>query len=88
MLAKFQSFQFMGRLYRNSAEMHAAIAEEWMSAGGSNSRADVREAFDRWSDEELADEVDEAWKLSYAPEFDRRALIAAFGDVRRKSEST
>jgi hypothetical protein len=79
---KFQSFQFMGRLYRNSSEMHSAIAAEWMTAGGSNSQADIREEFDRWSDAELADEVDDAWKLRYDSEFDRRALIAAFKDIR------
>ena len=90
------SYKFGGRLFRNSAEMHHAIAEQWLSAGGANTTDDMYEALDR-RDSELADEAISAWDLSeYADddpgprgdlprrysEFSRVALIKAFAHIR------
>lgn len=37
-------FEFQGMLYRTEAEMDAAVAREWLTAGGSNSPAVVAAA--------------------------------------------
>lgn len=34
-------FEFQGTLHRNLREMHDAIAEEWLGAGGSNTPEDI-----------------------------------------------
>lgn len=77
------SFQFAGRLYRNSREMHAAIAAEWLSAGGANSRATMIEFLAEASDEQLAAEAEASWELADDENYDRGELAAAFARLRR-----
>ena len=57
------SWTFQGIAYQTKRDYFAAIAQEWLSAGGANSRRYIREAFFDATDEELADEVIEGWSL-------------------------
>ena len=57
------SWTFQGVAYRTARDYYAAIAHDWLSAGGLNSRQFVRETFAETSDDELADEVIEGWSL-------------------------
>ena len=91
-------YVFGSVLYDTSRKYHAAIAQEWLSANGLNSRKFVRESFNSCTDAELADEAVEAWDL-LAPkdeerdwetgelveipsDVSREALIQAFADYR------
>ena len=56
--------EFQSILYRTSREMCDAIAKEWLSGGGANSRDDMVDALEKMTDEELADECIEGWGLS------------------------
>ncbi len=71
------NFEFAGSLFRNAAEMHAAIAREYLSAGGLNNVADQAEVLTRTA-AELADSAICDWELSVTAGFDRAALVAAF----------
>jgi hypothetical protein len=57
------SWTFQGIAYQTKRDYYAAIAQEWLSAGGANSRRYIRETFFHATDEELADEVIEGWSL-------------------------
>ena len=56
-------FEIGGVLYRNWRDAIDAIAEEWITAGGANSDADVAEAFATMTDEQLAAECIDGWRL-------------------------
>lgn len=73
--------QFAGMLYRNTREMHVAIAEEWLSAGGRNTREDILHDLAVMSDADLADEAVANWDKP-DEHFDRDELIAAFCSIR------
>lgn len=57
------TYEFQSSLFRNSSEVAAAIASEWMSAGGLNGRSDIRGFFADATDEALAGEAIGAWGL-------------------------
>ena len=57
------SYEFGSILYRTPREMCDGIAEQWLSAGGTNKLPDMQEALDRLTDEQLADECIEGWGL-------------------------
>jgi hypothetical protein len=76
------SYKFGDVLYDTSRDYYAAIAQEWLSAGGQNSRQFVRETFAEETDEDLADEVLELWEFDGEPGFDPSSLVEAFADHR------
>jgi hypothetical protein len=82
------TYEFQSTLFRNAREMHAAIAGEWLSAGGLNSEAVQRQFLADVTDEQMADEANEGWALSgewaEKREFSRDALIEAFADLRKE----
>ena len=83
------SWTFQGIAYQTKRDYYAAIAREWLSAGGLNSRQFVREMFAETSDEELADEVIEGWSLDgQQPPFERDGLAQAFADYRKTAEAS
>lgn len=55
--------EFQSALFRTPSDVAAAIAVEWMSAGGCNDSDDIREAFSENTDEQLADRAISEWKL-------------------------
>ena len=81
------TYEFQSTLFRNANEMHAAIAGEWLSAGGANNDAFQREYLADYSDADMADEAIEGWDLrgewAEKRDFTRDALIEAFVDLRK-----
>jgi hypothetical protein len=83
------SWTFQGTAYQTKRDYYAAIARDWLSAGGLNSRQFVRETFAETSDDELADEVTEGWSLDgQQPPFDRDDIAQAFADYRKTVEAS
>ena len=83
------SWTFQGIAYQTKRDYYAAIAHEWLSAGGLNSRQFVRETFAETSDDELAHEVIEGWSLDgEQPPFERDGLMRAFADYRKTVEAS
>ena len=78
------SWTFQGIAYQTKRDYYAAIAHEWLSAGGLNSRQFVRETFAETSDDELADEVIEGWSL----DGEQPGLTQAFADYRKTVEAS
>jgi hypothetical protein len=88
------SNEFSGMLYRSQAEMLRAIAEMWITAGGSNSDTDVAAFLASASDDDLAAEAIEAWGLDRPTDYgdgvshmasegySRSDLAGAFADFR------
>ncbi|MBV8895040.1 MAG: hypothetical protein JO051_00905 [Acidobacteriaceae bacterium] len=80
---------FQGTDYQTEREYYAAIAREWLSAGGLNDRQFVRETLAETSDDELADEVIEGWSFAgEKPSFERNGLIQAFTGYRHTVEAS
>lgn len=88
------SYEFQSTLHRTAAEMCAAIAREWLSAGGNNDNETMREFLAVMTDEQLTAECVEGWGLDQ-PEgdetswFENRGIDAsdlelAFADLRRE----
>ena len=83
------SWTFHGTAYQTKRDYYAAIAHDWLSAGGLNSRQFVRETFAETSDDELADEVIEGWSLDgQQPPFELDGLTQAFADYRKTVEAS
>ena len=83
------SWTFQGTAYQTKRDYYAAIARDWLSAGGLNSRQFVRETFAETTDDELADEVIEGWSLDgQQPPFERDGLTHAFADYRKTVEAS
>ncbi|MEO5342209.1 MAG: hypothetical protein H7842_02525 [Gammaproteobacteria bacterium SHHR-1] len=84
------SYVFQSTLHRTSQQAHRAIAGEWLSAGGNNKQADIKQALLDYSDDQLADEAIAGWGLTERNEydepeldwFDRDELVAAFCYIR------
>jgi hypothetical protein len=57
------SWTFQGIAYQTKRDYYAAIALEWLSAGGLRDRQSVRKTLAETSDDELADEAIEGWSL-------------------------
>lgn len=85
------SYEFQNILHRSAAAMAAAIAEEWLTAGGANTTAVIREEIlPGATAESLADEAIEGWGLDQpdqeregktwmeARDTERADLVAAF----------
>lgn len=66
------SYEFQNILYRTEAAMLAAIACEWLTAGGANSSADIDEILQRedCTPESIARECIDGWGLDQAGEPD------------------
>jgi hypothetical protein len=81
------TYEFQSTLFGNASEMHAAIAGEFLSAGGMNSEDFQREYLADHTNEEMADEAIEGWDLSgewaEKRDFTRDDLIEAFADLRK-----
>lgn len=56
-------YEFQSSLYRTQREMLDAIAEAWITAGGSNAAAEVAETLATTTDDALAAETIEGWGL-------------------------
>jgi hypothetical protein len=55
------TWQFGGVAYHSSRDYYAAIAREWLSANGLNTREVVRRTFAKTTDEGLVEDVIDAW---------------------------
>jgi hypothetical protein len=75
------AYEFAGSLYRNSSDYHAAIAEQWLSAGGTNGRNDMLATLSNCTDAEIASECGKAWEFD-SEEFDIDQLEAEIRDIR------
>lgn len=53
--------EFQSNLYRNTSDMLAAIAYEWLTAGGSNSTETVSEFLSDFSPKKAAEECISGW---------------------------
>ena len=83
------NWTFQRTAYQTKRDYYAAIARDWLSAGGLNSRQFVRETSAETSDDELADEVIEGWSLDgQQPPFERDGLTQAFADYRKTVEAS
>ena len=71
-----------GCLYRTESAWYAAIASEWITAGGLNSQSDVENAFAENTDARLAAELMECWDDDGKP-YDAELLVKAFARGRR-----
>ncbi len=89
-------YAFGGCLYDTSQAMHEACAQTWLSADGSNSRADMLRFLHGMSDIEMAEDAWNNWDLSgsqrrtgddpeekFEGDFDFDELVAAFADTRK-----
>lgn len=89
------TFEFQNILHRTADEMCAAIASEWLSAGGSNDRETMLDELQIRSDEELAAECISGWGFDQpasedaeetwmdARGVDAADIESAFADLRR-----
>lgn len=86
-------YEFQSILYPTLDAMLGAIAAEWLTAGGSNSSADVAEALATTTDEALAAECIQGWGFGEADDefspspmerdgWTADDLAAAFADLR------
>lgn len=73
--------EFAGTLFDTEKEMVIAMVAEWVSAGGSNSRAEVIEYLGDWSG--LLAELRKAWELSE----DQEELLHWYADEQRINAS-
>lgn len=80
------NYEFQSTLYRNSREMCLGIAGAYLSAGGLNTRYEVRRIVEELSDEWLADEVISQWGLNddwlASRKTDRGDIVEAFATIR------
>jgi len=83
--AMVAEFEFQGTLHRTFRAMHDAIAEEWLSAGGSNTPEAILQLL-KQPDELLAAEAAEAFGLHGIASFNRRSLCDAFARIRNDLE--
>ena len=79
---------FQGTAYQTKRDYYAAIAQDWLSSGGANSRRYIRETFFDATDEELADEVIEGSSLDGQQPFERDGLTQAFADYRKTVQAS
>jgi hypothetical protein len=76
------SYEFQSSLYRTQGEMHTAIAESYLCAGGLNGREDMQRFLAEMTDEELADDAQKNWELADNAHYDRGNLVEAIHDIR------
>ena len=62
------NYEWNNTLFNTAKDMLAAMFESWITACGENTKADVLEAFEEKSDEELAAEFIEIWELNQPQE--------------------
>jgi hypothetical protein len=79
-------FEFQGTAHRNSREMHEAIAEDWLSAGGTNTTKDIYQLLNL-TDDTLAIEAAKGFGLDGHPSFNSSALRNAFAQIRSDLEN-
>jgi hypothetical protein len=85
-------FKFQSTLFRTSAEMHRAIADSYMDAGGANDNETILTFLDESSDAELAFECEQEWQLAECnddgertmPAYERAELLKAFEAFRAR----
>lgn len=83
------SWTFQGTAYQTKHDYYAAIAHEWLRAGGLHDRQSVRKTLAEASDDELADEAIEGWKFhGENPPFERDGLAQAFAEYRHTVEAS
>ena len=83
------SWTFQGTAYQTKRDYYAAIALEWLSAGGLHDRQSVRKTLAATSDDELADEAIEGWTFhGEGPPFERDLLTQAFAEYRHTVEAS
>jgi hypothetical protein len=75
-------FEFGGCLYATRNKLLAAIAEEFMTAGGANSVETMLHDFPDQSDDELAGECIEGWGLDTPGEDDDPSSMTRWGVTR------
>jgi len=79
-------YEFQSTFFKTVRQMSDAIADEWLSAGGSNNPDTQRDFLDTKTDADLANDAIEAWDLNdeWAKnrDFTRDNLIEAFSRLR------
>lgn len=80
------NYEFQSSLYRTPSELAAAIAGEWLCAGGANTREFMIDTLKSYSDADMADECIEGWGFTTewmeSRGIDRDKIINAFADLR------
>ena len=79
------SYEFQSMLYQTSAQLHAAIADAYLTAGGLNGDDDIWRYFAEQTDEQLADDAIAEWELTDNHDFDRAELLVALKEARGKA---
>lgn len=76
-----ESYQ-LGSLLLDSREKYLrALCESWMYADGLNNEEEVKDFFNHRTDEQLVDELIDAWDIDES--IDKEELIDAMNSVRR-----
>ena len=82
-------YDFQGCLYRTRYDLAAAVAGEWLSAGGANSLAEIAAIAD--DDAEIVDEIIVGWELTpqwlETRSIDRSMLVRAVREYRAQVAS-
>jgi hypothetical protein len=74
--------EFQGTIYRNLLELHDAIAEQWVSASGTNTKASIITILEALTDEQLCNDAIEYWSLEDNENVSRQMLVEAFARLR------
>ena len=79
--------EFQGTIYRNLLELHDAIAEHWISASGTNTKAYIIKLLEYLPDDQLCNEVIEYWSLEDNQSVNRQMLVEAFARLRAEIDA-
>jgi hypothetical protein len=74
--------EFQGTIYRNLLELHDAIAEQWVSAFGTNTKAFIIEILEDLTAEQLCNDAIQSWSLEDNENVNRQMLAEAFDRLR------
>jgi hypothetical protein len=74
--------EFQGTIYRNLLELHDAIAEQWVSASGTNAKTYIITLLEYLTDEQLCNNVIDYWSLEDNEIVNRQMLVEAFARLR------
>ena len=77
------SYEFQSTLFRTQFQMHVAMAESWLCAGGINDREVMQQFLAEMTDDQLATDAEEGWGLAEREDYDRAELIDAFHEIRK-----
>jgi hypothetical protein len=79
-------YEFQSTLHRTSRDMHRHMATAYMSACGLNDAESVRDFFETFTDEMIADGAERKLWLSSHPDYDRAEFIEAMNSLRKAAK--